>query len=128
MPSTVPDEAGWVLDEYDAPRFWAHVNFSGGQQYLEDPLARLDASSGECWRWVGWNGDGYGLFRVWGRVVPAHRLAYRDFGNALDDALDIDHLCRVHGCVRPSHLEPVTHAENIRRGKPSRLAGSRGPA
>jgi len=30
--------------------------------------------------------------------------------------LELDHLCRVSHCVRPEHLEAVTHAENVRRG------------
>jgi hypothetical protein len=43
---------------------------------------------------------------------------------ALRDGLDLDHLCRVRHCVNPAHLEPVTRAENLRRGignKPSAL-------
>jgi hypothetical protein len=43
--------------------------------------------------------------------------------------LDMDHLCRVHACCNPEHLEPVTHAENVRRGRAvdvaRRLAASR---
>ena len=31
--------------------------------------------------------------------------------------LEPDHLCRNRSCVRPSHLEAVTHLENMRRGK-----------
>jgi len=33
----------------------------------------------------------------------------------------LDHLCRNRACVRPSHLEPVTQTENIRRGAGTKL-------
>jgi hypothetical protein len=35
--------------------------------------------------------------------------------------MELDHLCRVKACVNPDHLEPVTHAENMRRGKVAKL-------
>jgi hypothetical protein len=120
MSDPTPDEGGWVLDEYDGPRFWAHVDFHGGLDYLADPLARIRADAGECWLWSGWNSDGYGIIRIWGKILGAHRISYRDFGGTLSDEQDIDHLCRVHACVRPNHLEPVTHAENILRGANAR--------
>lgn len=31
------------------------------------------------------------------------------------EGLELDHLCRVRMCVRPSHMEAVTRAENCRR-------------
>jgi hypothetical protein len=34
----------------------------------------------------------------------------------IPDGLTIDHLCRTPACVNPEHMEPVTMAENIRRG------------
>lgn len=35
--------------------------------------------------------------------------------------LQIDHLCRNKICVNPAHLEPVTHRENLMRGKGAKL-------
>ncbi|MFF1336357.1 HNH endonuclease signature motif containing protein [Streptomyces sp. NPDC058290] len=47
----------------------------------------------------------------------AHRWAYRDSRGDIPDGLELDHLCRHPACVRPDHLDPVTHAENVRRGR-----------
>lgn len=41
---------------------------------------------------------------------------YEAFVGPIPDGLQIDHLCRVRHCVNPAHLEPVTIAENVRRG------------
>ena len=35
---------------------------------------------------------------------------------ALRENVTIDHLCRNRGCCNPWHLEPVTRAENVKRG------------
>ena len=48
--------------------------------------------------------------------IPAHRFAYERCVGPIPDGLDIDHKCRTRSCVQPSHLEPVTRAENVRRG------------
>lgn len=39
----------------------------------------------------------------------------------IPEGMQIDHLCLNRLCVRPSHLELVTPAENTRRSKFSRL-------
>lgn len=114
MSNLTPDDAGWYLDEYDAERFWAHVNFHGGTEYKSDPIATAE---GECWLWNGANTEAdYGRFRVFGIWQSAHRTAYKDFGHKLSDDLDVDHLCRIHPCVNPAHLEAVTHQVNMSRG------------
>jgi len=110
----IPEDAGWYLDEFDAERFWAHIKLRGGTPYDGDPLA---TASGECWIWNGDLGnEDYGRFRLFGSWQMAHRVAFKDFGKKLPDELSLDHLCRVHACVNPVHLEAVTHAVNIGRG------------
>lgn len=44
-----------------------------------------------------------------------HRLAYVRWVGPIPDGLELDHLCRVRSCCRPSHLEAVTHRENTLR-------------
>lgn len=70
---------------------------------------------GGCWVWTRGTLKGYGILRVNGRNVRAHRLAF--FAWRHDTRLDLDHLCRNRSCCNPDHLEPVTHAENVRRGE-----------
>lgn len=83
-------------------RFWAKVD-------VGHPLA--------CWEWTGSRtADGYGMFRLDGRNQTAHRVAYELLIGAVPAGLELDHVCRVRHCVNVDHLEPVTGAENQRRG------------
>lgn len=51
------------------------------------------------------------------RLNQAHRLMFELHRGPIPTGLQIDHLCRQPLCVNPDHLEPVTSAENTRRGK-----------
>ena len=74
-----------------------------------------------CWLWTGTKQkNGYGSFGFKGRTVRAHRWSYEFHVGQIPDGLHIDHLCRVRNCVNPEHLEPVTHAENMRRAREAR--------
>lgn len=75
--------------------------------------------SGDHWLWMaGKTSKGYGFLRRHGRPWLAHRYAWTLLRGPIPEGLDLDHVCRVHACVRPreDHLEPVTRLENIRRG------------
>jgi hypothetical protein len=60
----------------------------------------------------------YGQIILDGRIVGAHRaMWFLIHGNMPAPGMDVDHLCRVTLCVHPDHLEVVSHAENLRRGR-----------
>lgn len=60
---------------------------------------------------------GYTSMGLDGRVHPTTHVAYSLLVGPIPTGLELDHLCRTPGCCNPWHLEPVTHAENVRRGR-----------
>jgi len=84
---------------------------------LPERLARqVSISESGCWIWTGstqWNG--YGSVSWKGARRVAHRVSYELLAGPIPKGLQLDHLCRVRGCVNPQHLEPVTNKENVRR-------------
>ena len=88
-------------------RFWSKVKKTDG-----------------CWLWQGAvNARGYGWFYIGQhrqgtrRAFEAHRFAYQVLVGSVPPGKELDHLCRNSLCVKPEHLEPVTHRENILRGE-----------
>lgn len=70
-----------------------------------------------CWVWCGiLDHAGYGVFTR-GKIRRAHRYSYTHYIGEMGAGLDLDHLCRNPSCVNPMHLEPVTHRENMLRGR-----------
>ncbi len=75
-----------------------------------------------CWLWgCSKTPTGYGQFRYKGKNVYAHRHFYEKYKELIPDGYCIDHLCRSRACVNPDHMEPVTQAENVRRGIQTKL-------
>ena len=83
-------------------------------------MHKVDASwgpTGSCWEWRATKDrGGYGRFSLNGKLRMAHRVSYEMFVGPIPVGLQLDHLCRNRGCVRPDHLETVTNQENARRG------------
>ena len=93
-----------------------------------------------CWEWVAGKppANGYPIFSGPIEMAPAgrsrfagaHRWSYIFTHGEIPAGMELDHLCNVRHCINPAHLEPVTHAENLRRARergsrPGRRPGTR---
>lgn len=76
-----------------------------------------------CWIWNHCLGNemGHGKVTIRRRKMWAHRAYWIEKNGQVPQGLELDHLCRNPSCVRPDHLEPVTHQENLRRGNGARM-------
>lgn len=92
-----------------ASRFWPNVDTGG-------PIPTFASHLGPCWLWMGsMNTYGYGRMMVGRKTIGAHRVSLGLVGREIPEGFNVDHLCRVHHCVNPDHLEVVTPGENVRR-------------
>lgn len=86
-----------IADE-DSERFWSKV--------------RIFLPS-ECWEWqCGRNSQGYGAFKLWGRQLPAHRVAYALTHTSTPSDLWVCHRCDNPPCCNPLHLFLGTPFDN----------------
>lgn len=85
-----------------------------------------------CLMWTGAVAtSGYGVLRVGGTLVQAHRVAWELIHGEIPAALTIDHLCVRPLCQDTRHMELVTSQENTRRAHArirARKATAAGPA
>lgn len=141
-----PYHSNGLCSFHDGRRRYHGDPLAGGAERMvgADPAIRfathVDARGpDECWPWDAHvSTSGYGRFFVRpGVVKQAHRFALEvALGHPIPDELDVDHTCHnadlscaggtgcAHRrCCNPAHLEPVTHRENVRRGRVSTRTG-----
>lgn len=74
------------------------------------PCERLDT---DCWLYRGSLDDaGYSCLRIKQKNDRGHRITWEALHGPVPPELHLDHLCRVHSCVNPEHLEPITPGVN----------------
>jgi len=75
-----------------------------------------------CWVWQrAFGHNGYGLAKCHGKMQNAHRFYWTRANGPIPTGMQLDHLCRNRACIRPSHLEPVSMTENVRRSASAKL-------
>ena len=81
----------------------------------------VDASTG-CWIWQGHLTKGYGMIDIGntGKKYVHILMFVLKYGN-IPPGLELDHVCRNRSCVNPDHVEIVTRAVNIQRGKLAKM-------
>lgn len=80
-------------------RFWAKVQIGGPD---------------ECWPWTkAHNEHGYGLIRVAGKNVKAHRVALIQGGEDPGPSVKVLHSCDNPPCCNPGHLRFGSQRENV---------------
>lgn len=93
----------WVLEDrgHTTPcRIWQHSKFANGYGKQTRPVTHPRGAG----------------------MTYSHILAWEEVNGPVPDGLELDHLCRQVDCGNPDHLEPVTHAENVRRGMAGGIA------
>lgn len=74
----------------------------------------VDESADGCWEWTrSFDTRGYAHLNWGGRTVRAHRVAYELSTGPIPVGAMLLHGCDNRKCVRPSHLRPGTHRDNM---------------
>lgn len=79
----------------------------------ESFAARAKEVDGGCIEWTGARqNNGYGVMRISGKTVRAHRYSWERANGPIPEGIHIDHMCFNRACVNIEHLRAVTQAKN----------------
>lgn len=93
-----------VMNDRESDRFWKKVR-----------------KTSSCWIWTAAKAHfGYGAFRIRRKTLRAHRLSYWKLVGRIPNGMELDHKCGNPACVNVAHLDPVSHKENMGRGRQKR--------
>lgn len=88
------------LNEQDTLRFWSKVDIK---------------SESECWPWnAGRFTQGYGAFKLNGKLVKASRVAFTLSRGPIPDGMMVCHDCNNPCCSNPKHLFAGSNEDNMR--------------
>jgi hypothetical protein len=99
---------GFTIPDHLTKRFWGYVDKNG------PTMPNMDTP---CWEWTAGrfkSSLGYGQFRLGGKKVRAHRLAWQLDGGANPQGMLVLHRCDNPICCRVSHLFLGTSLDNAR--------------
>lgn len=89
---------------------------------LPDYIKKDCGHSTLCWIWQrAKSKQGYGMVTIKQKQFLMHRIFYEQKYGPIPAGLELDHLCHQTLCINPDHLEAVTHAVNVQRGRRSKL-------
>jgi len=67
-----------------------------------------------CWHWTAQTDrDGYGMVKMNGKPVRAHRWSYEYFHGDIPEGLCVLHACDNPPCTNPKHLFIGSHQDNM---------------
>lgn len=95
------------MSQDDQRRYWP---------FLVIPDERDDPDRKQCWRWQGaLNSKGYGQFKLCGRMIGGHRIAYvlAHPEISLKPSDFVLHSCDTPTCCNPRHLFLGTQLDNM---------------
>ena len=112
------DRGGWY-----SGKCWAHREYvkrdhrltrrKRGATVAERLAIYGQSDDNGCVVWTGSvNASGYGIIRINGRNIGAHRVAWRLANGPIPRGMQIDHACHNRRCINVAHLRLATQCQN----------------